>query len=102
MAVRFAPKASTPSREGAAARLGRARNRSFRRECQVRLDPAIARSNEPRLRGAFRYAVTARKRPQSVRLREKDGKRHAMPCHHNLEEYLTAYLDGPGLRSRYH
>jgi integrase/recombinase XerC len=37
-----------------------------------------------------------------VRLREKGGKRHAMPCHHNLEEYLTAYLDGPGLRSRYH
>jgi integrase len=27
-----------------------------------------------------------------VRLREKGGKRHAMPCHHNLEEYLTAYL----------
>ena len=25
-------------------------------------------------------------------------KRHAMPCHHNLEEYLTAYLDGAGLR----
>jgi hypothetical protein len=22
-------------------------------------------------------------------LREKDGKRHPMPCHHNLEEYLT-------------
>ena len=21
-----------------------------------------------------------------------------MPCHHNLEEYLTAYLDGCGLR----
>ena len=21
-----------------------------------------------------------------------------MPCHHNLEEYLTAYLDGAGLR----
>jgi site-specific recombinase XerD len=33
-----------------------------------------------------------------VRLREKGGKRHAMPCHHNLEEYLTAYLDGGGLR----
>jgi site-specific recombinase XerC len=32
-----------------------------------------------------------------VRLREKGGKRHAMPCHHNLEEYLTAYLDGGGL-----
>ena len=33
-----------------------------------------------------------------VRLREKGGKRHAMPCHHNLEEYLTAYLGGPELR----
>src|SRR5215469_10523992 len=34
-----------------------------------------------------------------VRLREKGGKRHAMPCHHNLEEYLVAYLDGTGLRN---
>jgi site-specific recombinase XerD len=34
-----------------------------------------------------------------VRLREKGGKRHAMPCHHNLKEYLTAYLDGADLRS---
>src|SRR5882724_4009158 len=33
-----------------------------------------------------------------VRLREKGGKRHAMPCHHNLDEYLVAYLDGGGLR----
>ena len=33
-----------------------------------------------------------------VRLREKGGKRHAMRCHHNLEEYLTAYLDGAALR----
>jgi site-specific recombinase XerD len=33
-----------------------------------------------------------------VRLREKGGKRHAMPCHHNLEKYLTAYVDGAGLR----
>jgi integrase len=24
-----------------------------------------------------------------VRLREKGGKRHAIPCHHNLGEYLT-------------
>jgi hypothetical protein len=32
-----------------------------------------------------------------VRLCEKCGKRHAMPYHHNLEEYLTAYLDGAGL-----
>ena len=33
-----------------------------------------------------------------VRLHEKGGKRYAMPCHHSLEEYLTAYLDGAGLR----
>lgn len=32
-----------------------------------------------------------------VRLHEKGGKRHEMPCHHNLEEYLHAYLDGCGL-----
>ena len=29
-----------------------------------------------------------------VRLREKGGKRHEMPCHHTLNEYLHAYLDG--------
>lgn len=28
-----------------------------------------------------------------VRLHEKGGRRHEMPCHHLLEEYLTAYLD---------
>lgn len=33
-----------------------------------------------------------------VRLREKGGKPHAMPCHHSLEEYLVAYLDETGLR----
>jgi site-specific recombinase XerD len=32
-----------------------------------------------------------------VRLREKGGKLHAMPCHHNLEAYLTAYIEGAGL-----
>ncbi len=32
-----------------------------------------------------------------VRLREKGGKSHAMPCHHNLEAYLIAYIDGAGL-----
>ncbi len=34
-----------------------------------------------------------------VRLHEKGGKRHAMPCHHNLEAYLHAYIDGCGLAS---
>jgi site-specific recombinase XerD len=32
-----------------------------------------------------------------VRLREKGGKPHAMPCHHNLETYLTAYIEGVGI-----
>ena len=32
-----------------------------------------------------------------VRLHEKGGKRHAMPCHHNLEIYLHEYMDGAGL-----
>jgi integrase len=34
-----------------------------------------------------------------VRLHEKGGKQHAMPCHHNLETYLHEYLDGAGLRA---
>lgn len=36
---------------------------------------------------------------QNRRLREKGGKAHALPCHHTLEDYLEAYLDGTGLRS---
>ena len=28
-----------------------------------------------------------------VRLQEKGGKQHEMPCHHNLDEYLNAYLE---------
>jgi integrase/recombinase XerD len=28
-----------------------------------------------------------------VRLHEKGGKEHALPCHHELEEYLDAYMD---------
>ncbi|HTR35826.1 MAG TPA: tyrosine-type recombinase/integrase [Bryobacteraceae bacterium] len=33
-----------------------------------------------------------------VRLHEKGGKRHEVPCHHHAEEYLDAYLDGAGIR----
>jgi integrase/recombinase XerC len=33
-----------------------------------------------------------------VRLHEKGGKHHEMPCHHNLEEYLSGYLDECELR----
>jgi len=32
-----------------------------------------------------------------VRLHEKGGKRHEMPCHHNLEVYLHAYMEGTGI-----
>jgi len=32
-----------------------------------------------------------------VRLREKGGKRHEMPCHHNLEVYLHEYLARAGI-----
>jgi len=34
-----------------------------------------------------------------VRLHEKGGKQAAMPCHHNLETYLHAYIEGAGLVS---
>ena len=33
-----------------------------------------------------------------VRLHEKGGKRHEMPCHHNLETYLDEYMAAAGLR----
>jgi site-specific recombinase XerD len=42
--------------------------------------------------------VFVQRRRLWVRLHEKGGKRHEMPCHHNLEEYLAAYLDGCSLR----
>jgi site-specific recombinase XerD len=32
-----------------------------------------------------------------VRLCEKGGKAHAMPCHHDLETYIAAYIHGAGL-----
>lgn len=41
--------------------------------------------------------VYVQKRRLWVRLSEKGGKRHEMPCHHTLEEYLHAYLDGSGI-----
>lgn len=35
-----------------------------------------------------------------LRLHEKGGKRHEVPVHHALEEYLDAYLDAAGLRDQ--
>jgi site-specific recombinase XerD len=32
-----------------------------------------------------------------VRLHEKGGKRHEMPCNHNLEAYLDAYIQAAGI-----
>lgn len=32
-----------------------------------------------------------------LRLHEKGGKRHEIPCHHTLEQYLIAYLDAADL-----
>jgi integrase len=40
-------------------------------------------------------------RPQGagwqVRLHEKGGKEHAMPCHHSLAEALRAYIEAAGI-----
>jgi integrase len=41
--------------------------------------------------------VFTQKRRRWVRLREKEGKAHAMPCHHHLETYLTTYIELSGL-----
>lgn len=32
-----------------------------------------------------------------VRLHEKGGKRHVVPCHHNAEAYLDAYIEATGI-----
>ena len=32
-----------------------------------------------------------------IRLHEKGGKQHDMPCHHNLDEYLHAYIAAAGI-----
>ena len=44
--------------------------------------------------------VYAQNRRLWVRLHEKGGKRHEMPCCHKLETYLHAYIDAYGLASR--
>ena len=32
-----------------------------------------------------------------VRLHEKGGKKHEVPCHHNLEQYLDEYIAASGI-----
>jgi site-specific recombinase XerD len=41
--------------------------------------------------------VYTQKRRTWVRLHEKGGKRHEMPCHHNLETYLNVYVESAGI-----
>ena len=41
--------------------------------------------------------VYAQRRRLWVRLDEKGGKRHEMPCHHRLEEWLYDYLEAAGI-----
>jgi integrase len=41
--------------------------------------------------------VYSQQRRVWVRLHEKGGKFHAMPCHHTLEAYLHAYFAGTGI-----
>jgi len=47
--------------------------------------------------GLDRGDVYREQRRLFVRLAEKGGKRHAMPCHHTLEGYLAEYLEAAGL-----
>src|ERR1700681_1878337 len=41
--------------------------------------------------------VFTQKRRLWGRLRENGGKPHTMPCHHHLEPYLAAYIEGAGI-----
>lgn len=36
-----------------------------------------------------------------VRLHEKGGKEHEVPCHHNLEAYLDEYIAAAGISHDY-
>ncbi len=42
--------------------------------------------------------VFVQRRRLYVRLHEKGGKEHEMPCHHVLEKYLQAYIEGACLK----
>jgi len=42
------------------------------------------------------YFVQERKR--LIRLHEKGGKEHDVPCHHNLDEFLDGYIEAAGIK----
>lgn len=53
----------------------------------------------PHRRGAFHEGCPCPEPHALGALHEKGSKRHEMPCHHNLEDYLIAHLDGCDLRA---
>jgi hypothetical protein len=48
-------------------------------------------------RGAERRGLLRQKKRWWLRLNEKNGKVHEMPCHHKLEAYLDAYIGKAGI-----
>lgn len=44
--------------------------------------------------------VFTKQRRLWVRLHEKGGKEHEMPCHHSLEEYLHEYIEAAGIAGK--
>jgi site-specific recombinase XerD len=93
-------RADAGARSGrSAGAAGQHRHVGASRPARPRLDRADGLFVRPDRRGARhggRGCLHAEPRLW-VQLREKGGKRHAMPCH-NLDEYLVAYLDGACLR----
>ncbi|MEM7045726.1 MAG: site-specific integrase, partial [Pseudomonadota bacterium] len=79
---------------------------------QVRPDPAGVRDRALIALMTFTFArigaalalkvedVERRNHRLWVRLLEKGGKVHDVPCHHTLDEYLTEYLEVTGLAGR--
>ena len=104
--ARAAPHRAARQDAGARSGRGAAAHRRDRRDDDHRLarprldrpDGLFLRAHRRGDRHARRGRVHAEP-PLWVRLHEKGGKQHAMPCHHNLETYLHAYIDGAGLAS---
>src|SRR5580700_8764133 len=85
-----ASRGAGPARPG-----GQRRNTVPPRPLFYRVNPA--RRGEPRRPVRSSCQSASNRHPLWVRLREKGGKPHAMPCHHSLETHLTAYIEGAGL-----
>ena len=67
-------------------------------------DERLCVTQTPGSKGELTYCAAARIGmcyPQGkrwwVRLHEKGGKQHEMPCHHLLETYIDAYVTAAGI-----